>query len=236
MDLYSGRSKERLTHNIQQFLSGCDSKVSLAWHLHVSGLVKWQGRNDEACCSFSIACKGEGNVTNDSSSHTDYGYFVISHRWNPRRSLFSSFANQLHGWFPGHGNGIDFERCTMAILYRCRASEIFGSSKSLGVVASIFAILHFLDWWYEPADAFRRGLNTQTPMVAMVELRELPQIIPARAYHPLRRGESHPRVKAHIAITSVRQNRDGTLVLDSCKWPGNTSLFSCESTSRSGQS
>ena len=77
-----------------------------------------------------------------------------------------------------------------------------------GVVASIFAILHFLDWWYEPADAFRRGLNTQTPMVAMVELRELPQIIPARAYHPLRRGESHPRVKAHIAITSVRQNRD----------------------------
>ena len=49
-------------------------------------------------------------------------------------------------------------------------------------------------------------------MVAMVELRELPQIIPARAYHPLRRGESHPRVKAHIAITSVRQNRDGTLV------------------------
>ena len=81
-----------------------------------------------------------------------------------------------------------------------------------GVVASIFAILHFLDWWYEPADAFRRGLNTQTPMVAMVELRELPQIIPARAYHPLRRGESHPRVKAHIAITSVRQNRDGKLV------------------------
>ena len=83
---------------------------------------------------------------------------------------------------------------------------------------------------------FVEELNTQTPMVAMVELRELPQIIPARAYHPLRRGESHPRVKAHIAITSVRQNRDGTLVWIPVSGR-NTSLISgCESTSRSGQS
>ena len=72
-------------------------------------------------------------------------------------------------------------------------------------VSCSFAVWHYLDWWYEPADSFRHGLVQPIPVIAIVELDREVRLEPQRPWHPLGRAQQKGKVKAEVTIRAVRQ-------------------------------
>ncbi len=110
--------------------------------------------------------------------------------------------------------GVVFLLCTLHRGDELRSADSTRRSdwRSLGIcltlwvlVGSSFAFWHYLDWWYEPSDAFRRGLSEPTPVTAIVEVTRVANVEPAEPWHPLRRGAGGERVKMEVSIRALHQ-------------------------------
>ncbi len=72
-------------------------------------------------------------------------------------------------------------------------------------VGCAFAVWHYLDWWYEPANSFRSRLLHPVPVIAMVELEREVRVAPQQPWHPLRRGQQNRTITAEVTIRALRQ-------------------------------